>query len=451
MAAQSGRPTKLIRPQGFYFEKQPIFSSKNIANNVLNALIGDLTNLSVDDAANHAVEKLESLFSACLEKKVLYRAVREDSLLFWSTVSPDFQGYSVLRPQEIKEMVGTYSQARLVYHGKLAPTKLNNLVDHWIQFVEETNNLPPPASFDPAWRPGASDVSVEEAQNMGSVTGSPAVVPWTPAHFSEDEVMLITSTAEFRQELYAIASLNQGLPRAIPTDLTQPMDVRMFLCWAALVGIPSDSTKALYPTAVAFLDRNARQDWYRATGNVAMMYFSLDRFFDYATDAFTNRRKTSVTCLFTPCMMGIAPASALHDALGDQVWRHPRMVRWGSTVTIRLAPKADDRVKGTALEIIHFDPWPGYREKLKAKFAGYQMKLTESNKVLTEKLEEWAGKLGGGVPIVGKWWGGNRVGGVEDDAVRMAAAFCLEFTRDRDLPADTQLLEGMGFLNSNEF
>lgn len=110
-----------------------------------------------------------------------------------------------------------------------------------------------------------------------------------------------------------------------------------------------------------------------------------------------------------------------------------------------------DGFKETALEIIHFDPWPRYREKLKGKFAGHQMQLTDFNKVLTEKLEELAGKLGGGVPIVGKWWGGNRMGGVEDDAVSMASAFCLEFTRDRDLPADTQLLEGMGFLNSNEF
>lgn len=67
--------------------------------------------------------------------------------------------------------------------------------------------------------------------------------------------------------------------------------------------------------------------------------------------------------------------------------------------------------------------------------------------MVTERIEEWAGSLKGGVPIVGKWWGGNRVGDVEDDAVSMAAAFCLEGTLDRDLPADAQLLEGLGYMN----
>lgn len=453
MSADSIRPTKLICLQGFYFETRPIFSSKETTINVLRALMGsreDMKDISVDDARNRAIEKLESLFSACLEKQVLFRAVR-DSLVFWNTIAQDFEGCYALSPQDTRQVVVTYTEARHVYREKMAPTNLNNLVDQWIQVMDQTNSLPPPDSLNLAWRPGTSDVPVQTAQNIGPASGSSINATWPPAHFSEDEVMLITSTAEFRQELYAITSLNQGSPRAIPTDLTQPKEVRMFLCWAALVGTPSDSTKVLYPTPVAFKDRDMRRSWYRATGNQAMLYFDLDHFLDYAGDAFANRCKTSVTCLLTPCMMGIAPASALHDEMGDQLWHHPRMARWGSALTIRLAQQTDDGVQGTALEIIQFDPWPRCQEQLKAKFAGHRIQLTEFNKALTEKLEEWAGKLGGGIPIVGKWWGGNRVGGVEDDAVSMAAAFCLEFTRDRDLPADTQLLEGIGFFNSNEF
>lgn len=332
MAADTVPPTKLIRPQGFYFEKFPIFSSKQTTNNILHALMGardNMKGISVDDARIRAIE---SLFSACLEKHALFRAVR-DSLLFWNTICHDFEGYHALSPQEIRDVVVIYTEARHVYRRNMGPTNLNSLVDEWIQIVDQTNSQPPPASWNLAWRPGTSDVPVEAAQNMGSAFGSSVVVTWPPAHFSEDEVMLITSTAEFRQELYAITSLNQGLPRAMPTELAQPMEVRKFLCWAALVGTPNDSTKALYPTPVAFKDRDMRQSWYRATGNQAMLYFDMDHFLDYAADAFTNRRKTSVTCLFTPCMQGIAPASALHDAMGDQVWSHPRMARWGSAVT----------------------------------------------------------------------------------------------------------------------
>lgn len=455
MAAEFGPKTKLIRPQGFYFEKHPIFSSKHTANNVLKALMGEeLGDLSVDDASSRAVEKLEALFSVCLEKKVLFRALR-DCLLFWNTISHDFQGYFVLSPQEAREVVGTYSQARLAYLGKLGPTNLTSLVEQWIQVVNETNSLPPPASFNLAWRPGASDILVEMAQNKGIVTfdqsDSSVVATWPPSHFSEDEVMLFTSTQEFRDQLYAITSQNQGLPRTFPTDLVQAIDVRLFLCWAALVGTPSNSTKALYPTPVAFLDRSARQDWYRATGNVAMLYVSLDRFLDYAADAFTNRGKTSVTCLFTPWMMAIAPASDLHDSLGDQIWSHPRMARYGVSITLRLVQQTQQQVTRTALEVVQFDPWLKYRQQLKPKFAGHQVKMMELNKEVTEKIEEWAARLGGGVPIVGRWWGGNRVGGVEDDAVSMAAAFCLEFIRDRDLPHDAQLLEGLGFVNTNDF
>lgn len=455
MAVNLTRKTKLIRPQGFYFEKHPIFSSSQTAYNVVQALLGeDVGKLSIDDASSRAVNKLEALFSACLEKKFLFRAVR-DCLLFWNTISHDFQGYSVLSPQEIRETVETYSRARHVYLGRLGPTNLTNLVDQWIQVVNETNSLPPPTSFNLAWRPGASDILVEPAQNKDTVgfnqSTSSAVAIWPPGHFSEDEVMLFTSTQEFRDQLYAITSLNQGLPRALPTDLTQAMDVRMFLCWAALVGTPSDSTKALYPTPVAFLDRSTRQDWYRATGNVAMLYVSIDRFLDYATDAFTNRGKTSVTCLFTTWMMAIAPASELHDSIGDQIWSYPRMVRYGASITLRLVQQTQQQVTRTALEIVHFDPWLKYRQQLKPKFAAHQVKMMELNKEVMEKIEEWAGGLGGGVAIAGRWWGGNRVGGVEDDAVSMAAAFCLEFLRDRDLPADTQLLEGLGFMDANGF
>lgn len=240
MSADSIRPTKLICPQGFYFETRPIFPSKEITINVLRALMGsreDMKDISVDDARNRAIEKLESLFSACLEKQVLFRAVR-DSLVFWNTIAQDFEGCYALSPQDTRQVVVTYTEARHVYRGKLAPTNLNNLVDQWIQVMDQTNSLPPPDSLNLAWRPGTSDVPVQTAQNIGPASGSSINATWPPAHFSEDEVMLITSTAEFRQELYAITSLNQGSPRAIPTDLTQPKEVRMFLCWAALVGTP---------------------------------------------------------------------------------------------------------------------------------------------------------------------------------------------------------------------
>lgn len=183
-----------------------------------------------------------------------------------------------------------------------------------------------------------------------------------------------------------------------------------------------------------------------------MLYFNLDRFLAYAADAITRRGKTSITCLFTPWMLGIIPSGDLYDSIGNQLWSHPRMARYGTTITIRLVQQTQQGITQTALEIIQFDPWLKYRQQLKPKFGGYQMKMMELNEAVTEKIEKWAGSLGGsGVSIVARWWGGHRVDGAEDDAVSMAAAFCLECMRGRDLPIDGQQLQALGFVNAAVF
>ncbi|KAJ4421563.1 hypothetical protein N0V82_003701 [Gnomoniopsis sp. IMI 355080] len=454
-AARYPKKTRITRFQGFYLTEGPLFSSRQTADQVVKALIGaDLDGVSVDDARARAVKKVEALFSSCLAKQILYRAVR-DCQLFWDTIANDFEGYYVLSHQEVRETVCVYADARYNYIGNIKTTNLMSLVNEWIQVVRDSNHSPPPDAFNLAWRPGASGVFVELAQAMGTVSLDPSSsssgATWPPTHFTEEEVMFLTSTAEFRHDLYAIDSSNHGSPRSLPTNLTQAMEVREFLCWAALVGTPSGSEKALYPNPVAFIDRSVRKDWYRATGNIAMLYAGLDRFLNYAADAFTNRRKTSVTCLFTPWMMGISTAGDLYDGIGDQVWFHPRMVRYGTSITIRLVQQTQHDITQTALELVHFDPWFKYREQLKPKFGGYQVKMMEFNKEVTEMIEEWTGSFGSGVPIVARWWGGQRVGGAEDDAVSMAAAFCLESMRGGDLPDNCDQLRALGFVNSDDF
>lgn len=258
MAAEYRGQTNLIKPQGFYFQWQHKFSSRKVADHVVAALIGEhLSEVSVADARARAVGKLEALFNSCLSKELLFRAVR-DSDLFWESIANDFEGYSVLSPPELRETVSTYAEARRMHRGKFGPTRLNSLVDQWNQFVQETSYLDLPSSLNLAWRPGASGVFVELAQSMGSVSLDHSLTKtletWPPVHFNEEEIMLLT-TAEFRQELYAITSSNHGPSDMIPRDLTKAVDVRKFLCWIALISTTSESKKVLYPTPVAFIDR----------------------------------------------------------------------------------------------------------------------------------------------------------------------------------------------------
>lgn len=99
----------------------------------------DLSGVYVLEACARAVVKIESLFSACLGKHILFHDLNHCPL-FWETISQEFDCYFSLSTEEIREAVGAFAQAGHTFRGITLPTSLNSRVEELISVVQQTES-----------------------------------------------------------------------------------------------------------------------------------------------------------------------------------------------------------------------------------------------------------------------------------------------------------------------
>ena len=116
---------------------------------------------------------------------------------------------------------------------------------------------------------------------------------WPPAHFTKQEVAWFCHDHMLSQ-LYGITSdtklTNAAQFPQIPDAYAHPLDVRLFLAFAALVNFDRHRNTSICMAPITFWDDDERSDWHRATGGAARFCWTTWEFCRWAKKEFRRGR-----------------------------------------------------------------------------------------------------------------------------------------------------------------
>lgn len=436
--------SSILRGIGFYFSGN-LFSSTATSNHVLAAFVGPATDLKT--AQQNVYRLTLALFNLLITYQHLILAFGVESEMVWKVVTEAWAVYTIIPIDEVKEIVSAFTLARRKYN-KDPPiiNSLTEIVDQWIRFLGQLPHSPPPAQLALPLRPlfpgpGNTPAFVNALQGM-SLTSVPTNQPWPPQHLNQSDLAYLADT-RVSQALEGITTTAPGTEqRAWPNRVASPIDVRIFICWVALISITADSDKALYMTPIGFLNGYERRDWYGYVGAQAKILGTLNSFLEYASSAMGTGKKM-VAGLFAKWYCDhhlVTPLANVLDAEGEEIWRKHIMRRHGMGIVLRLI-KHDPNAK-PVLQLVLFDPFDFYDE-VKKSFGGNQMGLMAYRGKIIGMVKDWAQNME--VSGVETWWGGVQAMSGEPDSMQRASMWVQQWVNGPTLPNDAARMQTLGF------
>jgi len=218
---------------------------------------------------------------------------------------------------EVKKIADKFATVRVAYLEHKAasefqkkPTELMALTDQFIDLVQKIKAMGPPVNLTVALRPGVARPHAAHAlgggfystgriasQLGGQDLAAPA--PWPPLYFSDQELAVLGDD-NVRSVLYGVDPKNRDLVDGLSfSSRCPPANVRLALCYLALVYYSPTTDWALSMNPAGFITRRDRVDWHAAIGPCAKMFVTLSSFFDYAYEVFDKQSKEFAVGLLT--------------------------------------------------------------------------------------------------------------------------------------------------------
>ncbi|KAI0175540.1 hypothetical protein GGR52DRAFT_317116 [Hypoxylon sp. FL1284] len=249
-------------------------------------LTPDHTNqITIIEAHDIVIEKVRQAFLLILKYADVYRRINGNRA-FWYLIFTEWNSVdknSGFNPVIIEKLIRLFVDARSRHTSRHLPSNLGvgliTLIDRFI-VMNEISSLSHSVRSRARTKPPSLDPPESiTASTLGSRT-------WPPAHFSVLDVAIM-APATTRAKIFGIDyqhKVDEANMPIYPTDQDAPLDVRNFLCWMSLEETRPNPRALLFLAPVAFMDDQARCEWYRPTGFKARHYATVDEFIEYARE-----------------------------------------------------------------------------------------------------------------------------------------------------------------------
>ncbi|KAF4832077.1 hypothetical protein CGCTS75_v004757 [Colletotrichum tropicale] len=419
--AKSSIAKRVLGQKGFFFPSGSIIADRDIARQIMNALLRDWQTAKEDQFDNLRQEMYAALlqiFHSLVDHADLYGALRGHEA-FYTTIASQITTEGNFNGELVRVLEQTYTAARRQYTGFPQDTDLNNAVDAWIQVQDAFAGLPALQSFSLAARPTDIGALMSQLQST-SIAGpnAPASV-WPPAYFIPEDIGII-STKNLRSLLYGRTPQTPGQLPVLPAKNTLPLQTRGFLCSLALGNFEPTSTWQLVLTPVTqFQDANDRRLWGKATGGESMFCFTIDMAVKAAIDALSSGKSLSIS-LLTPWFgrpWGSVPSV---DSLPGGSAGQTQQQLWSSMCPRIGFGLAIHKLGGNNLELVLFDPIRRYTHiKNDQLVKANQMAIFGFRQPIQEKVQNAVHAAGG--RLIRVWYGGYVAMDNGADSVELAS------------------------------
>ncbi|KAI3325719.1 hypothetical protein HD806DRAFT_533382 [Xylariaceae sp. AK1471] len=296
---------KAMRLPGFAFGKAAPISDQQLASRFYDAVIGPTDGVELEELRARVDKRMKQIFGICLQQREFYLAVR-GSGVFWSVASEHWDTLEHVEANEVAAFVEIYRVARQKCDSSRPTGELSSFVDDFIEMYNATMKLGAAQQFQIALRPsdtseaaiGLANLSIHNSSAAGTGT-------WPPSHYTEQEVAWFAHEHVMPQ-VYGLTpekkpTKAEDVPR-VPNAYTHPLDVRLFLAFAALTTFRSDRKVSLCMTPITFWDDDERKDWYLATGGASKLCWTTWDFCHWAKAEFDRGQEAVVGLCHFHCV-----------------------------------------------------------------------------------------------------------------------------------------------------
>ncbi|KAH9905618.1 hypothetical protein F4778DRAFT_726913 [Xylariomycetidae sp. FL2044] len=383
----------MLKQPGFFFEPDAVFKPHATAVRIYDAFLGQERgqNIALLDATGTAGDLVQQLFDICLHHEGLYRALRGDKV-FWDTVNCEWGVLSDLNYHEVELVVGAYVRARGAYDPSkvknVRETPLTNAVDHWTSIANQVSQMGPASQLLLASRPHPSVASV------GAVAGSLQQLqisnPWPPPDFSLQESAWINDR-RFGTRLKDMIQSNSSAIPPIPHKQSNPIDMKLFLCFAAITNFTTEKPWTVYMRPITTFNESDLGRWCRLTTAFSKTYSTVDSFVSYAKDIFKNSERSIVVGIVnkwwgTPEQLYNTYATSSAQQTGEDFWDNKCPRRAVAVVLVLLSPGK--------VQLIVFDPSIKYlKEQMTIMGTDWKHKLRYTLETQFPVVESWYGGM----------------------------------------------------------
>ncbi|KAI1744817.1 hypothetical protein F4680DRAFT_455820 [Xylaria scruposa] len=287
------RARALLQP-GFSFQGKIPFP-KEIALRFYSAVLGLVDKVGPDELRERVKKSLKELFSICYQHRELYTALRGSSV-FWELAAEQWETLDYVSGDDVAAFVEGYLAARERCDPNVPGNELSRLADKFIEMRKDMLASPPAPKFEIILRPSAVSQTTQGLTNL-SISSSTTTITWPPSHYTEQEVVWFSHDHVLSQ-IHGLTCRKKphkvdDLPK-IPDAFTHPLDIRLFLAFAALTNFRANRKISLCMTPITFWDDDERKDWYLATGGASKFCWTTWDFCNWAKAEFGRGRDAVV-------------------------------------------------------------------------------------------------------------------------------------------------------------